>query len=168
MTTLTPAAGIDSPPAPFPARPVRPVRVVVAEDHPLFRVGLVRSLADRSLEIAVVGEAEDGLDAFVMIRELEPDIALLDLRMPGLDGIEVCDHVAALDPQPATKLVLLSAFADPQLVWRAIEAGAAGYLDKHASHEAICDAILRVADGGIAFTDRTARGLNAGFADRGG
>lgn len=163
MTTIT-----ESPPAPFPNRLApRPVRVLVAEDHPLYRDGLVRSLADRCPEIVVVGEAEDGIDALAMIEAMEPDVAVLDLRMPGIDGIEVCEEVSALDPRPPTKLMLLSAFADAELVWQAVRAGAAGYLDKHATHGAICESVLQVAQGGIAFTTRTKDGVNAGFAEPG-
>jgi two-component system nitrate/nitrite response regulator NarL len=91
-------------------------------------------------------------------------VAVLDMRIPGLDGLEVCARVAALEPVPPTRILVLSAFDEPDLVWQAVSSGAAGYLDKQAPHAEICAAIEAVARDRIAFTARTARGVDRGFA----
>ncbi|HEX2414589.1 MAG TPA: response regulator transcription factor [Thermoleophilaceae bacterium] len=144
---------------------MRPLSVLVAEDHPLYRRGVVKALAARPLDFDVVGEADDGLRALAMIEQLQPDVALLDLRMPGLDGLEICERLRDLDPPLPTKVLLLSAFDDPELVASAIAAGAAGYLDKHVSHQELCNAIVQVGAGGIAYTHRTAAGLARRFEE---
>jgi two-component system nitrate/nitrite response regulator NarL len=112
-----------------------PLRVVVADDHPLYRDGIVRTL-EGSGAFAVVGEASDGATALALIRDLVPDVAVLDVRMPGLDGIDV---VAALARHgPPVPVVLLSAFEDQALVASGLEAGAAAYVSKTADRDAIC------------------------------
>ena len=133
-------------------------RVVFADDHPLFRDGLARAISSH-LGLELVGEASEGLGALALIGELEPDIALLDVKMPHLDGIEVCASVARRVPPPATRVVLLSAYLDPSLVWRAAVAGAAGYLSKEASRTEICDALVDVSLGGTAFASEAESGL---------
>jgi two-component system nitrate/nitrite response regulator NarL len=115
------------------------LRVLVADDHPVFRQGIVRAL-NRTGEVDVVAEAADGRAALALIREHEPDVAVLDLRMPHLDGIEVVRTLAAAGPDVAT--LLLSAFTDPALVADATAAGAAGYLGKDAERDDICRAVV--------------------------
>lgn len=141
-----------------------PLRVVVADDHPLFRRAVVGALRAEPLSFLIVGEAEDGDEALVLIQALKPDVAVIDMRMPQLDGLAVTRAVAQLDPPLPTKLLLLSAFDDPGLVWNAVSAGAAGYLDKAATHQEIREAVMRVGEGGIAFTASAAEGVNRGLA----
>jgi CheY-like chemotaxis protein len=88
------------------------------------------------------GEAADGLEAEQMIDELRPDVALLDVKMPGLSGLELCERIArrALP----TRVLMISAYLDPNLVARALAAGAAGYLGKDASRDEICEALVQV------------------------
>lgn len=112
-----------------------PARVVVADDHPLYRQGIVRAL-EAAGGIEVVGEAADGTVALTLIRALEPDVALLDLSMPGDDGIDV---VAALARHgPRVPVVLLSAFDDQPLIDAGLEAGAAAYVPKTSDRDEIC------------------------------
>jgi len=139
------------------------LRVVVADDHPLFRQAVCGAI-DRHPGLALVGEAADGHEALALIDALEPDVAVLDHRMPGLSGAAVCEALQAREDRPATALLILSAFEDGELVWGAVSAGAAGYIGKSASQPAICDAIERVGRGGIAFTEATGRGVSEGFA----
>jgi two-component system nitrate/nitrite response regulator NarL len=139
------------------------LRVVVADDHPLFRQAVCSAVA-RHPGLALVGEAADGEEALALIEALEPDVAVLDQRMPGLRGADVCEALQARTDRPATALLMLSAFEDADLVWGAVSAGAAGYLGKGASQGEICEAIERVGRGGNAFTERTARGLATGLA----
>lgn len=148
---------------PSPTAELAPVRVLIADDHPLFRRGIRFSLECRQ-EIVVVGEADNGEDALRLIEALEPDVAVLDYRMPGLTGAEVCAALAARADRPATALLLLSAYEDAELVWAAVSAGAAGYVAKTAPAEEICDAVVRVGRGGIAYSDRAAAGVAEGLA----
>ena len=135
-----------------------PARVVLADDHPLFRDGLSRAISSH-LGLELVGEANDGPGALALIEELEPDVALLDVKMPHLDGIEVCARVTRRTPVNRTRVVLLSAYLDPSLVWRAACARAAGYLSKEATREDICDALVDVSLGGTAFASEAEGGL---------
>lgn len=99
------------------------VRVVVADDHPLFREGVVRALSS-SGSVNVVAEAEDGSAALELIKVHEPDVALLDYRMPGMDGAQVA---AAVRTQGlATRVLLISAHDESAIVYQALQQGAAG------------------------------------------
>jgi two-component system nitrate/nitrite response regulator NarL len=117
-------------------------RVLVADDHPLFREGVERAVRARP-DLELVGLAADGREALAAIRALEPDVALLDLRLPGLDGLRVL-HALARDEVP-TRVVFLSATADAGVVSRALQAGAAGYFAKEAERDAILDGVAAAA-----------------------
>ena len=115
--------------------------VVVADDHAGYRAGLIRAVtAWRGLRL--VGEADDGASALRLIEDLEPDVALIDVRMPGLTGLELC---AQLPPDHHTRVVLLSAFMDDKLAARASASGAAGCVSKQVSRTRICREIEAVA-----------------------
>ena len=120
------------------------LRVVIADDHPLFRAGIVRALED-DRRFVVVGEAGDGSTAERMIREEKPDLALLDLRMPGADGIELLARLRHRDPPVA--VVVLTAYTDPSLVHSAMDAGAAGYVAKDSDRGEILDVLVDAAAG---------------------
>jgi two-component system nitrate/nitrite response regulator NarL len=121
-----------------------PVSVVVAEDHDAYRDGLVRAIAAaKRLELA--GAAADGLEAEGLIEELRPDVALLDVKMPGLGGLELCARIA--ERGLPTRVVMISAYLDPSLVTRARHAGAAAYIGKDAPRDEICDTLVRVGRG---------------------
>ncbi len=97
------------------------VTVVIADDHPVYREGLAHALAARS-DIQVLGQAGDGLEALAMVKDLEPDIALVDLRLPSLDGIAIAEAVTALAAR--TLVVIVSAYEDSDTMYRAFDAGA--------------------------------------------
>jgi two-component system, NarL family, nitrate/nitrite response regulator NarL len=120
------------------------VSVVVADDHPLFREGIERAVRGRP-ELQLVGAAADGREALARIRELRPAVAVLDLRLPELDGLQVLNALTR-DGVP-TRVVFLSAFGDPEVVYRAVQAGAAGYFRKEADRDAILNGIAAVAHG---------------------
>lgn len=122
----------------------RALRVVVADDHPLFRAGIVRAL-DGDPRFAVVGEAGDGATAERMIHEREPDLALLDLRMPGGDALQLLARLRHHEPPVA--VVVLTAYTDKTLVHSAMAAGAAGYVAKDCDRETILDVLVDVAVG---------------------
>ena len=115
------------------------MRVVIADDHPLYRDGVVRALS-ASGRVEVVAEAEDGRAALEEIRKHEPDVALVDYRLPDLDGVEVT-HAVIRDELP-TRVLLVSAFTDSGLVYNALQVGAAGYIAKDARREQIVNAVL--------------------------
>jgi two-component system, NarL family, nitrate/nitrite response regulator NarL len=126
-------------------RPEGPaLRVVVADDHPLFRAGIVRALEEDD-RFAVVGEAGDGETAEHMIFERNPDVALLDLRMPGLDGLQVLAGLRHHDPPVA--VVVLTAYTHPSLVHSAMATGAAAYVAKDNDREEILKVLVDAATG---------------------
>jgi len=116
--------------------------VLIADDHPLYREGLARAVSGRP-DLELIAEAGDGRAALEQIRQLAPDVAVLDMRMPGLRGLEVVEALAR-DDSP-TRVLVLSAAVESSLVYAAVAAGAAGYWSKDAERDAICDAIAAVA-----------------------
>jgi two-component system nitrate/nitrite response regulator NarL len=120
------------------------VRVLVADDHPLYREGVVRALS-ASGQVEVVAEAEDGRSALAKMQELLPDVALIDYRLPGLDGVAVTNAVVR-EGLPV-RVLLVSAFTDSGVVYKALETGAAGFLSKEARREQIVDAVLACSRG---------------------
>ena len=118
------------------------LRVIVADDHPLYRQGIVRALESWGT-FEVTAQASDGFTALALIRRHEPDVALLDVRMPGMDGIDVVAALARYGPP--VPVVLLSAFDDEQLVAAGLEAGAAAYVDKTADRDVICRDVAEAA-----------------------
>jgi two-component system nitrate/nitrite response regulator NarL len=119
--------------------------VVVADDHPLYRAGIVRALLETG-RFAIVREAADGESAYELIASLRPALAVVDVRMPRLDGIGVISRLAARDIR--VPVLLLSAVTRAEVVDRAIAAGAAGYLATHADRDDIVAAAEAVALGG--------------------
>ncbi|WP_082909091.1 response regulator [Mycolicibacterium iranicum] len=133
------------------------VRVVVGDDHPMFRDGVVRALLS-SGSIDVVAEAADGTAALAAIREHRPQVALLDYRMPAMDGAEVAAAVVR-DALP-TRVLLVSAHDEAAIVYRALQDGAAGFLGKDSTRSELVNAVLDCAKG----RDVVAPGLAAGLA----
>jgi two-component system nitrate/nitrite response regulator NarL len=138
------------------AQQAQRVRVVVADDHPLYRDGVVRALS-ASGQVEVVAEAEDGRGALEEIRKHLPDVALLDYRLPELDGVEVT-HAVIRDGLP-TRVLLVSAFTDSGLVYNALQVGVGGYIAKDARREQIVDAVLACARGETVLPPELASGL---------
>lgn len=143
------------------------IRICIVDDQTLVRQG-IRSLLSLVSDLEIVGEAGDGHEALVVIDACRPDVVLLDLRMPKLDGIGVLDALAGRADAPAC--LILTTFDDDELMLRGIARGARGYLLKDVTLEQLTIAIRTVADGGSiiapAVTDRVVRGierLGAGF-----
>lgn len=124
----------------------RPLTVLIADDSDAYRSGIARAVRAHA-DLELVGEVDGGDAALEAISELTPDIALLDVRMPGLDGLEVCQRVRAMGTSAITKVVLLSAYMDATVVARAREVGADAYLSKAASRREICSEAIRVGRG---------------------
>ena len=121
-----------------------PVRVLLADDHPLVRAG-VRRVLDAEPDLEVVGEAEDGTQALAAIHSAAPDVLVLDLAMPGMDGLEVLRQAKAI--RPALRIVVLTMHASPEYVARAIHFGADGYLLKESAVQDLMLAIKAVVAG---------------------
>ena len=132
------------------------VRAIVADDHPLFRDGLVRALTGSGL-VDVVAEAEDGPSAFEAIKKHQPQVALLDHQMPGMDGAQVA--AAVLRDELPTRVLLVSANDDAAIVYHALQQGAAGYLPKESSRAEIVQAVIDCAEGRDVVAPQLAAGL---------
>src|SRR4051794_721836 len=120
------------------------VRVVVADDHPVFRSGL-RTLVEDSALLEYAGEAADGAEAVAVCRTAEPDVVLMDIRMPGISGIDATRQILAA--RPRTGVLVLTMLEDDTSVFAAMRAGARGYLLKGAGPDEIERAIVAVAGG---------------------
>ena len=139
------------------------IRVVLADDQPLVRTGL-RMILSTAEDIEVVGEAADGAEAIKASAELAPDVVLMDVRMPNVDGIDATRAVPATDSPP--KVLVLTTFDLDDVVYEALRAGASGFLLKDAPEDRLITAIRVVADGGSLFAPSVTRALIAEFASR--
>jgi len=122
----------------------RVARVLIADDQTLFRSGLAR-LLDEDPRITLVGQAADGLDAVKKTAALKPDVVLMDLRMPGLDGAEATQQIVR--DHPEVKVLILSTFEADTYVLQALKAGASGYILKDAEPSAVASSIMAVLSG---------------------
>ncbi|UFN42952.1 response regulator [Nocardioides okcheonensis] len=138
------------------------IRVVVADDHHVVRRGLT-GLIDSTDDLEVVGVATNGAEAIEMVREHRPDVALMDLQMPGVDGVEATRAILA--EALGTEVLVLTSFSDQARIHAAIDAGAVGYLLKDAEPEVLLDGIRAVARGESPIDPRAARRLLAARAD---
>ena len=123
---------------------MKPIRVLIADDHLVVREGLAAMLRQEG-DVKVVGEAVDGLQAVEMAQRLRPDVILMDLRMPQVDGVEAMRRVRAVDQE--AKFIVLTTYDTEESIFGGIEAGAQAFLLKDASREQICSAIRRVNTG---------------------
>jgi DNA-binding NarL/FixJ family response regulator len=125
------------------------IRVLLVDDQPLIRAGL-RMLCDAETDLTVVGEAENGRDAISLAARLTPDVIVMDLRMPGVDGITATSRILA--ERPATRIVVLTTFGDDDHLYPALTAGACGFLLKDAPPVELLDGIRRAAAGDSPFS----------------
>ncbi len=139
------------------------IRVVVADDQPLVRTGLRMILSDQD-DIEVVGEAATGTQAVAICAEQRPDVVLMDVRMPELDGIGATRAVTAVAEPP--RVLVLTTFDLDDVVYEALRAGASGFLLKDAPEERLTTAIRVVAEGGSLFAPSVTRRLIEEFAKR--
>jgi two-component system nitrate/nitrite response regulator NarL len=132
------------------------IRVLVADDHPLYREAVVRAIRARP-EFELIGQAEDGRAALGVIRESAPDVAVVDVEMPSLGGVDV---VRAVNRDAlGTRVILLSAHLESDTVYAAVQAGVSAYLSKAWPAERICDAVLAVSRGEIILPGEIQAGL---------
>jgi DNA-binding NarL/FixJ family response regulator len=133
-----------------------PIRILIADDHPLFRDGL-RALLESVSDMQVIGEAATGDEALTQARTLQPDVILMDLKMPGMNGIEATRRI--LHTSPHIRILVVTMFEDDDSVFAAIRAGARGYLLKGAIQEETLRAIRAVAHGEAIFGPAVAEHL---------
>src|SRR5690348_16436036 len=125
------------------------LRILIADDHPLFRKGM-RTLLTTTSDIEVVGEATTGQEAIEFAETLQPDVILMDLQMPGINGIEATRQV--LHDSPHIRILVVTLFEDDASVFTALRAGARGYILKDAQEEEIVRAIRAVGSGEAIFS----------------
>ena len=133
------------------------ITVLLAEDHTIVREGF-RKMLELEKELQVVGEAQDGRQAVALDKKLRPDVVLMDIAMPLLNGLEATRQV--LKAVPATKVVILSAHNDDAYVKNATDSGAVGFLLKQTSSHVVCEAIREVQKGNTFFSPAVARRLH--------
>lgn len=141
---------------------MKPVRILIADDHALVRSGL-KALLCQLTGVAVIAEAGDGLEALRLIREIKPEIALLDISMPGLNGIDVTMRASKACPE--TRIIILSMHADREYVLQALRAGALGYVLKDADSSELEDAISAVGSGKTYLCASVAKGISDEYPD---
>jgi len=127
------------------------LRLILADDHKMFRDGL-RPLLERQRDLIVVGEAADGRTLLSQVETLRPDLVVLDVSMPGLNGVEAARRIRELDP--GIRIVMLSMHADRRFVVESLKAGATGYLLKDDAFEDLIRAIPRVMAGQVVLAER--------------
>src|SRR6516162_1901747 len=146
-----------------------PVRVLVADDQALVRAGLA-TLLDSQPDLEVVGQAGNGREAIWLARELRPDVVLMDIRMPVLDGLAATRQIVAPgNGEPggtAVKVIVLTTYDLDEYVYEALRAGASGFLLKHAPPEELLLGVRAAADGGALLSPQVTRRLVAEFAAR--
>ncbi len=140
---------------------MEPLRVLIAEDHPLFRKGM-RALLTATPGTEVVGEATTGQEAIELAAELQPDVILMDLQMPGINGIEATRQI--LHTSPHIRILVVTLFEDDASIFTALRAGARGYILKDAKEEEMLRAIRAVGSGEAIFSPAIATRLMDFFA----
>jgi len=141
------------------------IRVLVVDDQTLVRAGFAQ-LLDRDEDIEVVGEAEDGREGLDMARELQPDVVLMDIRMPVMDGLEATRRIVA-DPRcPDTRVLVLTTFELDEYVFKALRSGASGFLLKDTEPTELRRAVRVVADGDSLLSPAVTRRLIAEYAEK--
>jgi DNA-binding NarL/FixJ family response regulator len=140
---------------------MEPLRVLIADDHPLFRKGM-RALLTAMLDTEVVGEATTGQEAIELAAALQPDVILMDLQMPGINGIEATRQV--LHTSPHIRILVVTLFEDDASIFTALRAGARGYILKDAKEEEMLRAIRAVGSGEAIFSPAIATRLMDFFA----
>lgn len=127
----------------------QPIRILIADDHPLMRQGLA-TLLDADPGLQIVGDAKNGADAVEKADELKPDVIVMDLSMPVMDGVEATRRIRKTSPE--TKVLILTTYGTSADIAHAIDAGASGALVKDAEYDRLISAIRAVANGGTAFS----------------
>ena len=141
------------------------IRIVLADDQALIREGF-RAILQKQKDLVVVGEAADGADAVALARRLHPDIVLMDIRMPGLDGIAATGQICADPALAATKVIVVTTYEIDEYIYAALRAGASGFLLKNLEPDDLRRAVTVVAGGEALLAPSVTRRLIEQFAER--
>ena len=141
------------------------IRVVLVDDQPIVRAGF-QTILDAQADIEVVGEAADGVEGVAVVEQLGPDVVVMDVRMPNLDGIAATRRIFELDGSRATKVLVLTTFDIDDYVYEALRAGASGYLLKDATRDELVNAVRIVAKGDALLAPSVTRRLVEEFVRR--
>ncbi len=134
----------------------RRLTILIADDHPVYRQGLERAIGERP-DLELVGSTADGRQALERIHELEPDVAVVDVRMPGLDGLKIVSAVQRDGLR--TRVMLLTGYEDSGAAYKALAEGAAGYVSKASDHTELCDSIIAAGRGETVIAPQFAAGI---------
>lgn len=129
------------------------IRIVIADDHAIMRVG-IKNILSRSNQISVVGEASNGAEAIKLVKDLAPDVLVLDMEMPVMDGVEVARRLQSTNSP--VRILVLSAYDDRQYILEMLNMGASGYLIKDEAPDVIVDAVQGIARGEKGWISRKA------------
>jgi DNA-binding NarL/FixJ family response regulator len=140
------------------------IRLLLADDQELVRTG-VRMILEAEPDLEIVGEARDGREAVAKARRLRPDVVLMDIRMPHVDGVEATAELTALEPPLAARVLVLTTYDLDEYVFAALRAGAAGFLLKHAPSDELIAAVRTVARGEGLLAPQITRRVIEAFAD---
>jgi DNA-binding NarL/FixJ family response regulator len=138
-----------------------PIRILIVEDQRIVREGLIALLEDES-EVAIVGEASDGTEAVELFVQLQPDVVLMDLQMPNVDGPEATRRIR--EQSPDARILVLTTYATDEFIFKALRAGARGYLLKDTSADDLLNAIRAVHQGRTLLAPEVAERLVAGVS----
>jgi DNA-binding NarL/FixJ family response regulator len=144
--------------------PIKPIHVILADDHTLVRAG-IRALLEKLPGVKVIGEAGDGREVLNLVKAQRPDVVLMDIAMPGLNGLEAAERMAR--DFPKVRVIMLSMHNNEEYVLRAIKSGASGYLLKKAATAELETALHRVVDGEIYLSQEISLQLHRQFPLRG-
>lgn len=144
--------------------PIKSIRVILADDHTLVRAG-IRALLEKLPEVKVLGEASNGREVLELVKNHQPDVVLMDITMPGLNGLDAAARMAKEFPE--VRVIILSMHNNEEYYWRALKAGAAGYLLKKAATTELAIALQRVVDGEIYLSQEISNQLLKKFPLRG-
>lgn len=141
------------------------IRILLADDQAMVRAGF-RMILEMQDDMEVVGEAADGADTIASVKKLKPDIVLMDIQMPGMDGLEATRRIVEMRDEAATKVLILTTFERDDYIFEALRAGACGFLLKNATPEDLVAGIRVVAEGNALLAPSVTRRVIAKFAQK--
>ena len=128
---------------------MKKIRILIADDHSVVRIGLA-TLLEYEADMSVVGDTDDGMGAVALAKKFKPDVVIMDLMMPGMDGTEATRRICEESPQ--SRVLILTSYGNSAEVGEAIAAGASGVIVKHVANDKLIEAIRTVANGGTVFS----------------
>jgi len=141
------------------------IRVLIADDQAMVRAGF-RMILEMQNDMEVVGEASDGVETIAAVKKLKPDIILMDIQMPGMDGLEATRRIVEMHDEVPTKVLILTTFERDDYIFEALRAGACGFLLKNATPEDLVAGIRTVAEGNALLAPSVTRRVIAKFAQK--